>query len=318
MVILMMYLSPIEQDVGLWTTAFATSHIGMSAIRNSIIQILGNFADKQLKIVGRGQGKWQLPDFWPGDNEGGQDIFPTIDIAGRQLYRILYTIVSFGTLGSAFSSYLEALRQVSPPPLELVLSSTPTSDNVFFWMAVLSSAISIASLANPSPLSLVPVFDQQKEQSTDVPPAGAVARKWQRSDDKKLQVTGMTRITRHPLILPVVTWGIGTAESLGGQPRDFLFFGILSIYAICGCLAQDLRVLRQEGSVGTVFAPDTSLQEFFQDTSFFPFGAVVDGRQSIEDIFREVPWRVFILGIGIAYAFQIVLLNWLLYQATTV
>ena len=38
---------------------------------------------------------------------------------------------------------------------------------------------------------------------------------------------------------------LATAISMGGQPRDFLFFGGLAVYAIAGCAAQDLRVIRK-------------------------------------------------------------------------
>ena len=62
-------------------------------------------------------------------------------------------------------------------------------------------------------------------------------------------------------------------------------FGGLAIYALLGCAAQDLRVVRQEGSVGTVFELDEqndSLQDFYQSTSFLPFQAVLGWTSIIE------------------------------------
>ena len=100
-------------------------------------------------------------------------------------------------------------------------------------------------------------------------------------------------------------WGVSTAYLAGGRFCDYILFGGLSMYAIAGCYAQDLRVIREEGSVGTVFQAEASQEEpsektqlraFFADTSFVPFKAVLEGRQSFEDVMREAPWLQFIVG----------------------
>ncbi len=55
--------------------------------------------------------------------------------------------------------------------------------------------------------------------------------------------------------------------------------------------------------MGTVFKPTDSAEEgqrlndFFQETSFLPFGAVLDGRQKLGDIVEELPWPGFIVGL---------------------
>jgi uncharacterized membrane protein len=133
-----------------------------------------------------------------------------------------------------------------------------------------------------------------------------------RNDSRKLNAYGLTRITRHPLILPLVPWGFSTAMIMGGQTRDFLFFGILSVYAIAGCAAQDLRVIREEGSVGTVFNPQESMQEFFGETSFIPFQALIESRQSMDSVLREVPWWALIVGTAIGYQMQQALVSFLI------
>jgi uncharacterized membrane protein len=273
--------------------AFSSTHIGMSAVRNTLIDSIGTFADETLGLVGRG---WKLPDIWPGDDVGGQEILPSPDIAGRQLYRILYTAVSFTTLGSAFLLYLTSLRDF--PPLDW------QDSQLLHSIAALSWGCSIASLINPSPLSLVPVYQQDAKDATVLV----------RQDSQKLAAVGMTRITRHPLILPVVPWAMATALGMGGTPREYALFVPLALYAMAGCGAQDLRVTKREGSVGTVFEPDTSLQDFFQETSFWPFGAIVDGRQSLASVVQEVPWLALVVGTGIGYKMQGVLLEWLVNQ----
>jgi len=292
-----------EVEIALSTVAFSVSHIGMSAIRTDLIHGIGMTA-QNLGLVDKG---YTLPDFWPGD-EAGQEVFPTAEIAGRQLYRILYTIVSFATLGYGFIAYVNSIS-CEDTINAMTISNTNNQITIFYYgLASLSWGISIASLINPSPLSLVPIYEQANENDATTREMTTLRR----NDSRKLQAYGLTRITRHPLILPVVPWGFTTAIIMGGQLRDFLFFGVLSMYAIAGCAAQDLRVLREEGSVGTVFNPDDSLQQFFGETSFFPFQAMLESRQSASDVIKETPWWALVIGTVIGYQAQQELVQFLL------
>jgi len=300
-------LSYDDEVLAVWVLAFAFSHIGMSATRSSIIATLGNIvASPPLNLVGREE--WTLPEWWPADSSGGDKLFPDADTAGRQLYRAGYTAISFATLGSAFAAYL---RSSSSSAIAVGEAQALIGDNASFLYnaclatAALSFGASIASLFNASPLGLMPGFESVSAADTsavathgDTSTLGVIRR----DDNKKFTARGLTRITRHPLILPVVPWGIATAYLAGNRLCDFIMFAGLSLYAIAGCAAQDLRVSKEEGSVGTVFRPNESVEEgqrlsqFFQQTSFLPFGAVLDGRQDIGDIFREVPWLGFVVG----------------------
>jgi uncharacterized membrane protein len=286
-------VSETDYLLGLSMAAFASSHIGMSANRNLLISNIGGITD-QLGLVGNNE--WRLPSFWPGDRQGGQQVFSTADIAGRQIYRFGYTIVSFVTLGTALYFYLQSTGGTG--------ECFEGIDPVYFTIAVAANTASLTSLANASPLGLVPGF-----QAT--PDSLAL----ERNDSLKFQVQGLTRVTRHPLILPVVPWGIANALLLGGRDADWYLFGGLALYAVLGCVAQDLRVVRQEGSVGTVFElegeQNDSLQDFYQSTSFLPFRAVLDGRQSLEDIVREVPWLATILSVPVGYIVETKMLQWL-------
>ena len=101
----------------------------------------------------------------------------------------------------------------------------------------------------------------------------------------------------------VTPWGVASACLTGGRACDYVLFGGLSIYAIAGCFAQDLRVINEEGgSVGTVFQTEipeqidteagerTQLRKSFDETSFIPFEAVFDGRLRLNDICTETSW----------------------------
>lgn len=288
-----------------WVFAFASSHIGMSAIRDRIIGTCGNLAARS-NVVGRDE--WILPPWWPGDDAGKNKLFPDAETTGRQLYRLGYTVISFATLGSALVSYLEAThRSLSQP---VVFISNDVQYSLLLAVAAGSFGISIASLFNPSPLSLVPGFtttdgntDASLDHTTTNNDSSSTLGILQRDDSLKLNVKGLTRITRHPLILPVVPWGFATSILAGGRVADFLLFGGLAVYALAGCAAQDLRILRKEGSVGTVFSQDDEtnegLEQFFGATSFLPFGAIADGRQSATDTLREVPWIALLVGCAI-------------------
>jgi uncharacterized membrane protein len=283
-------LSPQDAKLAVWVAAFALSHIGMSAVRSNIIQELGNLASPLVNQEG-----WKLPSWWPGDAVGKSQAFPTIEIAGRQLYRIVYTIISFWTLGSALLAYLHAAGAGQEPILQQQ-QAMANNDwyNFYLATAAFSFGAAICSIFNASPLGLMPGFE-----------ASGTEVALQRNDALKFTVRGLTRITRHPLILPVVPWGIATSYLAGGRLCDYIFFTGLSAYAVAGCAAQDLRVSRKEGSVGTVFQPSDEegeqLAAFFDETSFVPFGAVFDGRQPIASIYREVPWLAFFVGTGMGF-----------------
>eukprot|EP00534_Pseudo-nitzschia_fraudulenta_P017361 CAMPEP_0201266614 /NCGR_PEP_ID=MMETSP0853-20130426/21626_1 /ASSEMBLY_ACC=CAM_ASM_000640 /TAXON_ID=183588 /ORGANISM="Pseudo-nitzschia fraudulenta, Strain WWA7" /LENGTH=426 /DNA_ID=CAMNT_0047571623 /DNA_START=1 /DNA_END=1281 /DNA_ORIENTATION=- len=329
----------------LWIGAFSSSHIGMSAIRQRLItDVFGGFlASDVLGIVGT--GRVRLPDAWPGDSSGTNELFPDIETTGRQFYRAFYTMVSFLTLGTSFSIYLalgggdHGIHE-SIDIVGVVLGGGGSSSNggplsiiLCYVVATLSGAFSLASLVNASPLGLMPSFrpkesddeETANNSGTDRPVAGDTLLGITRDDELKFDPRGLTRITRHPLILPVFPWGIATSLLVGGRPEDAILLGGLSLYAVAGCYCQDLRVLREEGSVGTTFFSsgddDTSnpeitttnqkLRSFYDETSFVPFGALADGRQSWESMAKEFPILPFLIAIPSAFAIETVFLRFL-------
>ncbi|KAL9187008.1 hypothetical protein ACHAXT_010728 [Thalassiosira profunda] len=299
-----------DQTLALWVAAFASSHIGMSAIRSRLISSLGE-ALGTLNLVGN--EAWRLPEWWPGDSAAGNRIFPDALTAGRQVYRALYTAVSFVTLGSAFGAYLHSSS---------LSGGSFVGDQSTFWLATaaLSFGAAVASLFNASPLGLMPSFEGASTEGGETSGAARIAG-LRRDDALKFTTRGLTRITRHPLILPVVPWGLATAHLAGGRPCDYILFGGLAVYAVAGCWAQDLRVQREEGSVGTVFQTEgpraaegrsgekEQLRSFFEETSFVPFKAVIDGRQSLEVILTEVPWLQFVAGTTVGVLIEMRILQ---------
>lgn len=283
-----------EQELAFWMISFSTSHIGMSAIRDKLISGCGQLAS-YVNLVDRGV---KLPSYWPGDNVGKDELFPDAGTAGRQLYRLFYTIVSFVTLGGAFSTYL-AVDDAH------VINLTDTQYMVCSTIVALSGALSLSSAVNASPLSLVPSFQKSSDDSSNEIDPGKTFAGIERNDALKFEPRGLTRITRHPLILPVVPWGVATSFLAGGRLADFIIFCGLALYAIAGCACQDLRIVREEGSIGTVFETsnadiNSQLNAFYAQTSFVPFGALQDGRQSWSSLIKEFPILPFMASIPLA------------------
>ena len=262
-------------DLGGLVAAFSVTHIGLSAVREPIITSLGSLAAR-LDLIDRGL---RLPQIWLADTSG-YDVWPDEETAGRQLYRAGYTLIASALLFPALAAYPTA-RAASDGGLLLSAEQWWAC----FGVASVAQGISIASLFNPSPLSLVPSFENDDDALLGI----------RRDDRLKLAPLGLTRITRHPLILPVVPWGVANALLAGGHAVDVALFVGLAVYAVLGCLAQDARV-SSSAQVGTVFN-DGQLEGFYASTSFLPFGACLDGRQRLDVALREVPGKA--IGVGL-------------------
>lgn len=270
---------------------FSVSHIGLSAIREPLIAGSGAAAES-LGLVGRG---WKLPKVWLADSNG-LEVWPDAATAGRQIYRAGYTAVASALLFPALLAYPSVREAAAAAPSAL----TPERWWAAFAVASAAQGASLASLAQPSPLSLVPAFEGDPGAPLGV----------RRDDGAKLAPSGLTRITRHPLILPVVPWGAANALLAGGRGADLALFLGLAVYAVAGCAAQDARV-EASAQVGTTFK-DAALDDFYASTSFVPFGACVDGRQSLAAAVAEVPPAAAVAGLAVGAAVEwVTLTSWL-------
>eukprot|EP00966_Prymnesium_polylepis_P287813 6647725-Prymnesium_polylepis.1 len=96
--------------------AFSVTHIGLSAVRERLIDQLGAVAGA-LGTVGR---DLTLPSFWIADTNGF-DVWPDEATAGRQIYRAGYTAISASLLFPALAAYPEvrAAAEAAAPSLHL-------------------------------------------------------------------------------------------------------------------------------------------------------------------------------------------------------
>jgi uncharacterized membrane protein len=78
------------------------------------------------------------------------------------------------------------------------------------------------------------------------------------------EIRGVLRVTRHPLFMGVALFGLLHLCVARVNSAELAFFGGLPIVAWIGCWHQDRRKLASEGE---------SFRRFYEQTSFFPFGA---------------------------------------------
>ncbi|HSF21048.1 MAG TPA: NnrU family protein [Burkholderiales bacterium] len=99
---------------------------------------------------------------------------------------------------------------------------------------------------------------------------------------------GLTRITRHPLFMGFALWALSHLL-LNGFLTDVLFFGGMLAFSLAGAAHQDARKRATE---------EERLGQFFAESSYWPFGAIIAGRNRI--IWRELPWIALAVGAAAA------------------
>jgi uncharacterized membrane protein len=99
---------------------------------------------------------------------------------------------------------------------------------------------------------------------------------------------GLTRITRHPLFMGIALWALSHLL-LNGFLTDVLFFGGMLAFSFAGAAHQDARKRATE---------EERLGQFFAESSFWPFGAIIAGRNRL--IWRELPWIALAVGAAAA------------------
>jgi uncharacterized membrane protein len=109
---------------------------------------------------------------------------------------------------------------------------------------------------------------------------------------------GMLRVTRHPMMWGVALWAV-THALANPDWASLVFFGAFAVLALGGALALDHRLTRQNRPGWGVFV---------QRTSFLPFQAILEGRQTL--VWGEIGWRRVGLALGL-YGVLLVVHPWL-------
>jgi uncharacterized membrane protein len=103
--------------------------------------------------------------------------------------------------------------------------------------------------------------------------------------------TGIHRITRHPLNTGFALFGL-SHMLVNGTLGDWIFWGGFPLFALVSAWHQDRRMLA---------AGSPEFRSFYERTSFFPFSAILAGRQRM--VWRELRLR----GVAIAVVLYLIL-----------
>jgi uncharacterized membrane protein len=178
---------------------------------------------------------------------------------GEKPFLGVYTLISFATFIPLVWVYLSN-RHVDGLLWSLV--GLPGMPQFAALLSVLGIALVVGAVAQPSPAL-----------------AGMTKARGSR---------GLTRITRHPLFMGIALWSLGHLL-INGFATDVLFFGGMAAFSLVGAAHQDARKRTAERE---------RLGQFYTETSFWPFGAILAGRNRL--VWSELPW--ISLGFGILAA----------------
>jgi uncharacterized membrane protein len=204
--------------------------------------------------------------FWWGTFAGTHMALSSLPVRARLIARLgektflgLYSLIAFATFIPLVWVYLGNRHAGG---VVWNLAAVPGVRPLAMLLAVLGIAMIVAGVLHPSPAL-----------------AGIKQARGAR---------GLTRITRHPLFMGIALWALSHLL-LNGFVTDVLFFGGLLAFSLAGAAHQDARKRAIE---------EERLGQFLAESSFWPFAAIVAGRNRI--IWRELPWIALAIGAGAA------------------
>lgn len=91
-------------------------------------------------------------------------------------------------------------------------------------------------------------------------------------------VTGIARVTRHPILIGLLLWTV-THMIVNGDVAALVLFGTLTVLTALGVVSMDAKRRKRLGDEWPTFA---------EHTSIVPFGAIAGGRNRF--VFAEIGW----------------------------
>jgi len=108
--------------------------------------------------------------------------------------------------------------------------------------------------------------------------------------EEEIEIRGALRITRHPLSVGILFFGLAHLL-VRGAATDIAFWGGLVLFCWLTAIHQDSRKANSSEAYKT----------FRSKTSFFPFVAILSGKQDLNEAFAELNQVALALGFA-AYA----------------
>jgi uncharacterized membrane protein len=188
---------------------------------------------------------------------------PLVRWLGELPFRGLYSLAAFAVLGSLGWQYFNH-RHAGP----------------LLW--TLRSMPGVTVLAN---LGMLAAWTLGALTFTAPPPSGIVPG--------EARARGVLRVTRHPLMIGFVCFGLSHLL-VTGWLTDVAFFGSFTVLGIAGAMHQDRRKCVEVGP---------SYAAFCRETSLVPFAAILAGRQKL--VRREIPLAGLAVGAGLDLGFAL-------------
>lgn len=172
---------------------------------------------------------------------------------GKNGFNTTYNAVSIGTLAPTLYAYM--IGRGRGPKVHHIGDTTAgqLTGAAIKWAGFFTLA---QGYINPSPSSWM---KRDEHQGTN----------------EDIEVTGIHRITRHPVFAGAAMWGLGCMLQRGHM-IDLVFWGAFPALYLIGGYHQDMR---NENKYS---------RHYWQNTSLLPFGAVLSGRQSASQAYDEI------------------------------
>ena len=180
-----------------------------------------------------------------------------------------------GTLGEpAFAGVYSVVALATFVPLVWIFA-THKHAGPLLWLTLGPPAL--AQVVTHVVLALAFVFLVGSLLPGSAPPSSMAAR-------GRATAHGLTRITRHPMLIAFALFGIGHLF-VNGSLGDVLFFGGFVAFAAIGAWHQDSRKARERPDYAAMMA----------ETSVTPFAAILAGRQRL--VLAELPLAALAGGL---------------------
>ncbi|MEX2327561.1 MAG: NnrU family protein, partial [Pseudomonadales bacterium] len=98
-------------------------------------------------------------------------------------------------------------------------------------------------------------------------------------------LAAILKITRHPVQWGILLWAV-THLGANGDVASIIFFGTFALLSGGGMVALDAKFRRRQ---------EPEWQAFFAKTSYWPFGAIISGRNTLG--IKELDWIAIVVGV---------------------
>lgn len=183
-------------------------------------------------------------------------------------FRGAYSLVSAATFFPTTFAYIKYARGQGVVPGWTAV----TQSNRLVRAAGVTCKVAAAVCFGQSIVTPSPIAEGSKQQGEGT--ESLVASSAAAASDPSVDVRGVTRITRHALFTSLALLGVGNIF-MRGFKGDLVYWAGYPLIWLLGCPHQDMR------------QKSVLPKQFFDETSFLPFKAIIEGRNSLPEALKE-------------------------------